>query len=106
MKLWPVESVDNDLTVGGFIVEFESGIRKVVPWKQAAPILPTLDAAKEFTAKVIESLLKDRHMAEVEFTNWASATAAVQKIIMEWNDKQTQARYAADAAALISKQVH
>ncbi len=100
MKLYPAESADNDTTVGGFIVEFDSGVRKVIAWKQDAPILPVLDAAKLYTAKLVEQLLKERHMDEVEFTNWASAVAAVQKIITDWNDKQTQARFEHDLAEM------
>ena len=100
MNLYPVESTDNDRTIGGFIVEFDSGVRKVVAWRQDAPISPTLDAAKTFTSRLVEELLAQRHMDEVEFTNWASAVAAVEKIICDWNDRQTQARYAADLAQL------
>jgi hypothetical protein len=106
MKLYAAESTDGDRTIGGFVVEFESGIKKVVAWQQNAPILPPLEAAKMYTARLIEQLLKERHMDEVEFTNWASATAAVQKIITDWNDRQTQARFTEDLAELAKKSLH
>lgn len=103
MKLYPAESVDGDTTVGGFIAEFESGIKKVIAWRQDAPILPPLEGAKAFVTRLIEELLSQRHMNEVEFTNWASATAAVQKIIMDWNERQTTERFNTDLADLAKK---
>ncbi len=108
MKLYPAESVDNDTTVGGFVVEFDSGVKKVIAWRQDAPILPVLDAAKEYTARLVATLLEERHMDEVEFTNWASAVAAVQKIITDWNERQTQARFDHDLAemAKIEQRIH
>jgi hypothetical protein len=88
MNLYPAEAVNDDPTVGGFIVIFDSGITKSIAWRQFEPIDATLDAAKAFTVKLIESLIADRCMDEVEGTNWASATAAVQKIIVDWNAKR------------------
>jgi len=94
MKLYPAESATSDDTsIGGFIVEFDSGVTKSIDWRQSAPIEPTLDAAKAFTTALIQSLLDGRHMHEVEGTNWASATAAVQKIIVDWNVKRRASLY-------------
>lgn len=89
MNLYPAESATNDDTsIGGFIVTFDSGVSKSIAWRQFEPIEDTLGCAKAFTAKLIESLIADRCMHEVEGTNWASATAAVQKIIVDWNAKR------------------
>ena len=85
MNLYPADSKTLDPTVGGFIATFDSGVTKSIAWRQFAPIEPTLEAAKQFTAKLIQSLIDERYMDEVEGTNWASATAAVQKIIVDWN---------------------
>ena len=103
MKLYPAEAVNDDPTIGGIVFEFDSGIRKVLAWRQDSPILPALDGAKQFVATLIDTLLQGRHMNEVEFTNWASATAAVQKIIMDWNERQTSGRYKADLDRLANK---
>jgi hypothetical protein len=100
MKIYAAEQIDGDRTIGGFVCEWESGVRKVVAWRQSAPIAPTKDAAQEFVSKLVQALLDARHTDEVETTNWASAVAAVQKIITDWNERQTSARYAADLAAL------
>lgn len=100
MNLYAAESVNNDTTIGGFVVEFDSGIRKVIAWRQDAPILPPLDAAKEFVAKLVDTLLRERRLDEVETTNWASAVAAVQKIIVDWNERQKQRRFTNDLADL------
>ena len=96
MKLWPAESNQDD--VGGFIVEFSNNRRKQVVWRTKAPILPALEAAKQYAATLVQGLIDDGMLAEVNATNWASATAAVQKIILDWNDKLTQRLYANDLA--------
>ena len=99
MKLWPAEA--NDPTVGGFIAEFDSGIRKAVSWQSEAPIPDVLEASKQYVATLISALLDGRHMHEVEGTNWASATAAVQKIISDWNDA-TRLRLMGDQSEAIA----
>ena len=89
MNLYPAESATNDDTsIGGFIVTFDSGVSKSIAWRQFEPIEDTLEGAKRFTAKLIQNLIDGRYMHEVEGTNWASATAAVQKIIVDWNAKR------------------
>ena len=85
MKLWPAEA--DDPRVGGLIAEFDSGVRKSIAWRSQAPILEPLAAAKQYVSELLQCLIDERHMHEVEGTNWASATAAVQKIIIDWNEK-------------------
>ena len=90
MKLWPADSPDPD--VAGFVVEFPSGTRKSIAWRSKAPITPALDAAKEYAAKLLAARSSEPGgMDDVNRTNWASVTAAVQRIIMDWND-ETRAR--------------
>ena len=96
MKLWPVESNQDD--IGGFIVEFSNNLRKQVVWRTGAPILPALEAAKQYAAALAEGMIADRMMPEVNATNWVSTVAAIQKIILDWNDKLTQRLYANDLA--------
>ena len=86
MKLWPAEHPD-DPNIGGFIAEFDSGVRKSIAWRSQAPILEPLAAAKQYVSELLQCLIDERHMHEVEGTNWASATAAVQKIIIDWNER-------------------
>ena len=74
------ESPSGDPEVGGFYVFFPSGATKTIGWRQPQPISPTLDAAKEFTAKIIESLQRDGSEAAIsdfDTTNWTSVVAAV-----------------------------
>jgi hypothetical protein len=84
-QLWPVEADDPE--VGGFIVTMPSGRSKVIAWRSAVPISPTLEAAKKYAAEVITSLQSSGQHRDVEATNWASFAAAVQRLIDEWNDK-------------------
>ncbi len=93
MKLWPADSPDPE--TAGFIVEFPSGTRKSIAWKSQAPITPTLDAAKEYAAKLLAARSSEPGgMDDVNRTNWASVTAAVQRIISDWNDKTRARLYA------------
>jgi hypothetical protein len=71
-----------------------SGASKSVVWRQAAPIEPTLEAAKKCAAQIIEALSADARYDDMERTNWTSVVAAIQKIVMDWNDKRREALYA------------
>jgi hypothetical protein len=77
----------DDAEVGGFYAFFPSGATKVVSWRQLQAITPTLDAAKQFTVKVVEQLQRDQLNDDINGTNWASFVAAVQRVILDWNDK-------------------
>lgn len=76
----------DDATVGGFRITFPSQHALNVSWRNEAPIYPTLDAAKEYTSKVLQSLLDTGRNDDAERTNWPSVTAAVQRIISDWNE--------------------
>ena len=71
---------------GGFFIFLPSGATKMVGWRSVKPITPTIDAAKQYAAGVIESLQKDGLLDDIDRTNWASVTAAIQRIILDWND--------------------
>jgi hypothetical protein len=97
------ESPDGEPEVGGFYVFFPSGATKQIAWRQPQPIMPTLDAAKEFTAKLIEQLQRDgsaEAISDFDKTNWASVVAAVQRVILDWND-QVQRRISTRMAQLL-----
>jgi hypothetical protein len=83
------EAVNGEPEVGGVVFFLPSGKTKVLGWRQPRPIAPPLDAAKEFTAKVVQQLLDEdspESRADVNGTNWTSVVAAVQRIILDWND--------------------
>lgn len=80
------EAKDGDPEVGGFFIFFPSGSTKVIQWRQVRPIEPTLDAAKQFAAKLIEDLQAKGQTGDIDRTNWASVTAAIQRVILDWND--------------------
>lgn len=93
MELWPAESTNADPNAGGFICRFPSGTTKQVAWRTGAPITPTLDAAKTYATQLIEALSREAKFDDMERTNWASAVAAIQKIISDWNDKLRERLY-------------
>lgn len=85
-----IESMDNEPEIGGFIIFLPSGTTKTVHWRQAKPITPTLEAAKEYTTRIVDSLLKQGRgagEADINGTNWTSVAAAIQRVILDWNDK-------------------
>lgn len=78
---------------GGFLLFLPSGATKVVGWSTPKHITPTLDAAKKYTAQVIEDIAKQHgyECEDITRTNWASVAAAVQRIILDFNDRLRQA---------------
>lgn len=77
----------DDPHVAGFAIAFDSGVAKQIAWKADAIISPALDAAKQYTAQVIDSLMREGCEAEIRDTNWVSVTAAVYKIVRDFNGK-------------------
>lgn len=78
---------------GGFLLFLPSGATKVVGWSTPKPITPTLDAAKKYTAQVIEDIAKAQgyECEDITRTNWVSVAAAVQRIILDFNDRVVKA---------------
>jgi hypothetical protein len=98
-----IELESDQPEVGGFAIFFPSGRTKFVHWRSLKPITPTLDACKDYTAKVIDGLLKgdEVDMKDMEATNWVSVAAAVQRIILDFNGRVTKAVNTRMAAQLI-----
>lgn len=74
---------------GGFLLFLPSGATKVIAWHTAKPITPTLDAAKQYTTQIVDGLLQAGGIAntDIQRTNWVSVTAAVQRCILDFNDR-------------------
>lgn len=96
-RLIRLESVNNLPQVGAFAIEFPSKACKSVQWRSEAPIVDTLAAAKEYAAKALQTCLDEGRHDDAERTNWASVTAAVQRVIVEWNAKLREHLYARDS---------
>ena len=94
-NLWRAES--NDVRVGGVVIEWPSGVRKVARWELEAPIVDTLHAAKEYIAAMVQERIDARRPDDVERTNVPSLVAATQKLIIEWNEKMRAHIYRRDA---------
>lgn len=88
-----LESESGEVEVGGFLVFFPSGDTKVVQWRSVKPITPTLDAAKDYTSRLADELIKAHGVGhpDVQHTNWVSVCAAAQRIILDFNDGLTKA---------------
>ena len=87
-----LESADGDPYAGGVAVAFDSGVSKQIAWraKPGEYISPALDAAKEYTAQLLDTLLREGREEEIRHTNWVSVTAAVHKCIRDFNGKLHQ----------------
>lgn len=84
----------DDPQVGGALVTFDNGTRKLISWRAGSPIAPTLDAAKQYTVEIVQQLLDENREIAVRDTNWSSVTAAMQRIISDFNDKLRVKLYA------------
>lgn len=84
-NLRPLEA--DDPTVAGFLISFDSGLAKAVVWRSDKVISPALDAAKQYTADVLEALVSEGREVEVRDTNWVSVTAAAHKLIRDFNGR-------------------
>lgn len=82
-----LESKSDDATHGGLWIRFDTGRNKLVQWHSDAPIQPTRDAAKEWTVKLIDALIRDNANVEVRETNWVSVMAAVEAVVCEFNSR-------------------
>lgn len=95
-----------DPTVGGFVITFPSGLHKEVIWQSAVPAPDPLRAAKEFTVGVLDQLLQEGKTDDANRTNWASVTAAVQKMVIDFNAKRLAALRALEEKPPISSPIH
>lgn len=84
-----LESAEGKLERGGFLLFLPSGATKTCHWEAAKPITPTLDAAKHYATQVVDSILKAEGIGspDIQGVNWTSVTAAIQRVIMDFNDK-------------------
>lgn len=92
-KLYPLTSSE-DSRAGGFLVVFPSGLRQEITWQRNAPAIDTLAESKTVSARLLDDLLQAGKTDDAERTNWPSITAAIQRIVMDWNDKRKAALYA------------
>lgn len=90
-----LESAEGRPEAGGFMLFLPSGETKVVHWVCPKPISPTLEAAQQYATTLAEALL-DQHSGrashiDIAGVNWTSVCAAIQRVILDWNDKITGA---------------
>lgn len=81
------------LEEGGVMLFLPSGATKVMQWQTPRQITPTLEAAKKYTAQVIDDIAQQHGFEcdDIQRTNWVSVIAAVQRCILDFNDRLTKA---------------
>jgi hypothetical protein len=93
----PMEAPDNP-HVFAFMCVFPSGVRFTI--SSVFPKIGVVDVAMatDFTKRVVATLLEKRDDVSVRHTNWVSATAAIQRLLIEFNNK----RGAKEASGLVA----
>lgn len=83
----PLEAEGNP-HVFAFLCCFPSGVRFSV--SAVFPKIGVVDIAmaKEFATRVVQGCIERRDDASVRNTNWASATAAIQRLLIDFNNKR------------------
>lgn len=80
-----LESPDDPL-VGGLAITYPSGACRSASWRALGPVGDSLGAAKQYAAALLQNCMDEGRLDDAERTNWASVTAAVQRIVMDWSD--------------------
>lgn len=74
--------------VFAFLCCFPSGVRFTVAGTFPAVGVVDINMAKEFATRVVQGCIERRDDVSVRHTNWASATAAIQRLLIEFNNKR------------------
>ena len=98
-QLWPLEAPGNP-RIGGVLLKFPSGLQKTLQWDYPRPVVDTLAAAKHLSARVLDELMRENHADDISRTNWASITAAIQRLVIDWNARMRAAMVAQHDSAL------
>ena len=89
-----------DTTVGGVAITYPSGACKSLSWRSQAPIPDTLAAAKEYAATALQNCLDEGRADDANSTNWASVVAALQRVLMDWNEVRRASLYGPGAGVV------
>ena len=76
----------NNPRYGGVVIGFPSGYAIEMSWRSRYGIQPTIDAAKDYAAKALQTLIEQGKQDDADRTNWVSVTAAIERHIKDFND--------------------
>ena len=72
---------------GGVLITYPSGHTAQLVWRSDGRlILPTKEAAQQYAAAALDALMQERRVDDAERTNWVSLTAAMEKILTDFNE--------------------
>lgn len=71
---------------------FDDGTAKQATWQSSAPVVDTLALAKDCATRIVDALLRDKREDLIRNTNWASAVAAMQRHVADWNARLRDSR--------------
>lgn len=89
LTIVPMESADGDADVFGFLCVFPSGTKFTLGCRFGKGVVDTSPTmAKEFATKIVEALMQRGDEGSIAGTNWASVTAMMQKLLLDFNNKR------------------
>lgn len=74
--------------VFAFLCVFPTGTRFTVSAPFPEHGVVDIAMAKDFATRVVQGCIDRRDDTSVRHTNWASATAAIQRLLIEFNNKR------------------
>lgn len=72
---------------GGALVVFPSKVGHELAWRARMPIPDALAFAKQQAAQCLDRLMREGKHDDAERTNWPSLVAALQRIVMDFNER-------------------
>lgn len=87
LTIVPMESAESNPNVFGFLCVFPSGTKFTVA-SVFPPGVVDVKMAKSFAARIVQGCLERGDHASVDGTNWASVTAMMQKLLLDFNNKR------------------
>jgi hypothetical protein len=87
LTIVPLEAEGNP-NVFAFMCVFPTGVRFNVSATFPPHGLVDVAMAKDFAVRVVHQLIEKRDDASVRNTNWSSATAAIQRLLVDFNNKR------------------
>lgn len=94
MQITRLDSPLGNTKHGGVLCVFEDKRAYRLEWDRGAPVIDTLQAAKELAAHLVQRLIEEDQRARLSSLNLPSVVAAFQRCIREWSDARRTALYA------------
>lgn len=93
MQIVRLDSPVGNALHGGVLCVFEDKRAYRLEWERSAPVIDTLQGAKDLTARLVDQLIREDQRQRLHSLNLPSVVAAMQRCINEWNEARRAALY-------------